>query len=197
MPENIFLIRHGQSTHNLAYEATGVDPLHFDAPLSGLGHRQVEGARALALSLAVDLVVTSPLTRAIETAIGLFGQSAPMVVTPLHREKLSNGCDIGRDPAALSAAFPALDFGHLPACWWYDHPERDPRGFAVEPVEALTGRVRTFRDWLLALPQRSVAIVGHGMFFKHLTGTMFENCTIMTWRPGDKGGSGELARYAP
>ena len=37
----VYLIRHGQSTFNAAYEQTGVDPMLFDAPLSALGVRQV------------------------------------------------------------------------------------------------------------------------------------------------------------
>lgn len=156
MPEAIFLIRHGQSTHNAAWEATGVDPLHMDAPLSDLGRQQVMAARDLASRLDVELVVVSPLTRAIETAIGLFGDSVPMLVTALHREKLSNGCDVGRGPASLASAFPALDFNHLPDCWWYDHPERDPRGFALEPLEHFRARVDSFRQWLLAQPQRRI-----------------------------------------
>ena len=78
MAEDIFLIRHGQSTFNVHYETTGVDPLHFDAPLSPLGHEQVLHSRADAVALCVDLVVTSPLTRALQTAVGLFGdRSAP------------------------------------------------------------------------------------------------------------------------
>jgi len=194
MNKSIFLIRHGQSTHNVVWETTGKDPVILDAPLSPAGHRQVAGARPLAQSLGVDLVVTSPLTRALQTAIGLFGDSAPFLVTPMHREKLSNGCDVGSDPAKLAETFPGIEFSHLPACWWYDHPERDPRGFAVEPPDVFAGRVSEFRGWIMARPEQRIAIIGHGMFFKHLAGTMFDNCVIMVWRPGD---DAEVVPYAP
>lgn len=187
MDKSLFLIRHGQSTHNVIWEATGRDPVIIDAPLSPLGHDQVAAARPLAQRLNVELVVTSPLTRALQTATGLFGTAAPYLVTPLHREKLSNGCDVGSDPATLAASFPGIEFAHLPACWWYDHHERDPRGFALEPPEIFAGRVGEFRHWVMARPERRIAIVGHGMFFKHLAGTMFDNCVIMAWRPGDPG----------
>lgn len=70
MPSRIFLIRHGQSTFNALYEIDGVDPMHFDARLSALGLEQVEQAREAAAALGVDLVVVSPLTRAIQTGPG-------------------------------------------------------------------------------------------------------------------------------
>lgn len=41
MADEVFLIRHGQSTFNALYEAKGADPFHFDARLSPLGHQQV------------------------------------------------------------------------------------------------------------------------------------------------------------
>ena len=101
------LLRHGQSTFNEAYAATGVDPLHFDARLTELGRRQVAEARERLLSKSYDLVVTSPLTRAIETAVGVFGgRGIPIVVEHLHRERLESSCDVGRSAAELSAEFP-------------------------------------------------------------------------------------------
>lgn len=194
MNRDIFLIRHGQSTHNVIWEATGRDPVIFDAPLSPTGHEQVAQARPLAQRLGVELVVTSPLTRALQTAIGLFGDSAPFLVTPLHREKLSNGCDVGSDPASLTASFPGIEFSHLPPCWWYDHHERDPRGFAVEPPEVFAGRVGEFREWIMTRPEQRIAIVGHGLFFKQLAGILFDNCVIMAWRPGE---AEQVTPYAP
>jgi broad specificity phosphatase PhoE len=197
MPQTIFLIRHGQSTHNEVWEATGTDPLHFDAPLSELGKRQVEAAQSAARGLEVELVVTSPLTRAIQTAVGLFGNEVPLLITPIHRERLANGCDVGRPPAMLTADFPTLKFDHLEDCWWYDSTERDARGFAIEPLEALAERVQSFQAWLPSLPQRKVAIVGHGAFFRHMTGTMFDNCAIMEWRPADGARAASLRRHEP
>ena len=76
MTKLVHLIRHGESTFNAAYQETGADPIDFDAPLSPTGHRQVALRRAAFDALAVELVVTSPLTRAIETALGLFGPRA-------------------------------------------------------------------------------------------------------------------------
>ncbi len=48
MTKIVHCIRHGQSTFNAHFAETGEDPLHFDAPLTELGQRQVaeRGARA-------------------------------------------------------------------------------------------------------------------------------------------------------
>src|ERR1700722_13802645 len=107
MPEYIYLMRHGQSTFNAIFDLSSVDPLHFDARLSQIGIEQVAAARQAASEIPVDLVVVSPLTRAIQSAGGLFSEApVPIVVTGLQREWLENSCDIGSSPSALSAEFP-------------------------------------------------------------------------------------------
>ena len=53
-----------ESTFNAA-AASGGDPLHYDAPLSELGQAQVERTRALLRGRTVELVITTPLTRAL------------------------------------------------------------------------------------------------------------------------------------
>ena len=183
MADDIFLIRHGQSTFNEHYDATGVDPLHFDARLTLKGRNQVAAARAAAQTLAADLVVVSPLTRAIETGLGLFnpGQTR-MIVSALHRERLGNSCDIGRRPGELTAEFPMLDFSCLEECWWYDGA-KDHRGVAVEPDPVLARRLAGFSAWLAARTESRVAVIGHGTFFHRLTGRHFGNCEIVEWQP--------------
>jgi broad specificity phosphatase PhoE len=69
----IVCIRHGQSTFNAAHRHGGGDPGLLDARLTELGHAQARAARDRLRSVPFDLVVVSPLTRAIETAAILFG----------------------------------------------------------------------------------------------------------------------------
>ncbi len=72
MAKSLDLIRHGQSTFNAIYAETGLDPFEEDARLTELGHRQVSATRATLAERNYDLVITSPLTRAIETTLGHF-----------------------------------------------------------------------------------------------------------------------------
>lgn len=183
MSAQILLIRHGQSTFNAIFDRTNVDPMHFDAPLSPHGRQQVDLARQkLAMLPPPDLVICSPLTRAIETTLGLFGGSEiPITVTCRHRERLGNSCDVGRSPGVLATAFPMLSFQHLRDPWWYQG-EPDMRGVHVEPEETFLGRVEEFRTWVSAQHGR-LAVVGHGTFFYRLTGLHFENCEMVEWNP--------------
>ena len=181
MAKDIYLIRHGQSTFNAIFDLNGVDPLHFDARLSPLGIAQVAATRPAASQIAPDLIVVSPLTRAIETAIGLFGD-APMMISSLHRERLEHSCDLGRAPAALAKEFPLLRFDDLEDPWCYDG-EKDDRGVPVEPEYLFKERLSDFTRWISARPERSIVVVGHGAFFRHLTGQPFRNCEIKKWSP--------------
>lgn len=181
MAKNIYLIRHGQSTFNLHFNATGIDPLHFDARLTDLGHEQAINARPSALELNVDLVVVSPLTRALQTATNLFeGSSVPITVSKLHQERQAFSCDIGSSPSVLLEEFPHLNFDHLADPWWYQGPLNE-KGIAVEPDDVFKDRVEAFLKWTSARREESIAIVGHATFFKHLIGRFLNNCEIVKW----------------
>ncbi len=195
MSKLVHLIRHGESTFNAAYRETGQDPIDYDAPLSPTGHRQVAGRRAAFDGLVIDLVVTSPFTRAIETALGLFGhRDVAILVESLHCERLGASCDIGRAPAALRADFPDLAFDHLDDPWWYvdgtgnsllEIPANGRGGpigttFGLEPIDNLLTRIAAFRDWLQARPEQAIAAVGHATYFAEMTGHMLQNCEYIS-----------------
>ncbi len=181
----VHVIRHGQSTFNALYSEHGPDPMHFDARLTPLGEQQVDSTRETIREHHYDLVVTSPLTRAIQTTLGLFADRPRqrIIVESLHREHLFSSCDVGRSPGVLAQEFPHLDFDHLPDVWWHDHEERDERGIAVEPHATLLQRVESFRRWLHARPERSIAVIGHGTFFFHFAGFEMDNCAVRRWEP--------------
>ncbi len=183
MPDKtIHLIRHAQSEHNARAltapdeDVLRHDPALRDAPLTPLGEAQ---ARALAAEVeplqAIELIVTSPLTRAIQTMLIAFAaHPAPRLVEALHREHLDSWCDVGRSPRALAAAFPSLRFDHLNDPWWHVAPGHAD-GFMREDVETLDQRIAAFRVWLAARPERHIAVIGHSGFLRRLTGTPFAN----------------------
>ena len=179
--KTILCIRHGQSTFNAFAAQSSGDPLHFDAPLSDLGEQQVRAARDKLRGVAVDVVIASPLTRALQTAAGLFADhpSSPLIlVEHLHRERVENSCDVGRSPSILAREFPTLVLDHLPEVWWHHDGNPDERGICVEPVESVARRAEEFRRWLSQRPERVIAVVGHGTFFYNLTGKMLANCEV-------------------
>ena len=144
---------------------------------------EVRDACATMAALPIDVVVSSPLTRALQTAQGLFDKHprAPsIVVHPLLRERVENSCDVGRSPSALASDFPSLDVAHLDAIWWHAEGAPDPRGICVEPVESVAARALEFKDYLRSRLERCIAVVGHGTFFFHLTGRALANCQYAT-----------------
>lgn len=173
----IFLIRHGQSEFNVVYEANGSDPMIRDAPLTGLGQTQARQLREQIAGLNIQRVITSPLTRAIQTAIGVFDGIAPISVLAGHHERVEHSCDIGRPPGQLQADFPSLSFGHLDDIWWHQGPTNE-NGIPIEPLDVFSARITRFRTSLSALKDHPVAIIGHGETFKELAGFDMANCEL-------------------
>ena len=178
----IVCLRHGESTCNAAHRLGGGDPGHRDARLTPRGQAQAREARQRLTDIPFELVVVSPLTRAIETAAIVFGEhpNQPRVlVEVLHRECQESSCDVGRATSEIAAEFPHLDVGHLPEIWWHAEPGCEVGGYPVEPRHLFDARVAGFRDWLRTRPESTIAVVGHGTFFYHLTGTFLENCATI------------------
>jgi broad specificity phosphatase PhoE len=178
MARTVHLIRHGQSEFNRVWDVEGRDPLIRDAPLSEVGHEQVCAAREAALALAPDVVITSPLSRAVQTTLGLFGGSGVRIeVSPLHAERVTNTDDIGSPPHVLAERFPHLDFAHLPAVWWHNGP-LDEVGVPVEPGRHFYPRVESWIEAVHARPESRIVVVGHGTFFHAVLGRHLANCEI-------------------
>lgn len=176
----IYFIRHGQSEFNAAFKGE-VDPLIFDAPLTELGFKQAAEARESILKLKITHVITSPLTRAIQTAKTIFDGIAPIEVRHGHHELLKYSGDVGRRPEELSADFPDLSFEHLPRQWWYAHHDADVE-VSKEPVPIFQERVAHFVDQLNEIDTQKVAIVGHGNAFQEIIGFMLRNCQMHQYR---------------
>lgn len=174
--KEVHLIRHGESQFNAAFALKRVDPMIYDAPLTPRGHEQAAALRAEVAALGIETVIVSPLTRAIQTALGIFKDcGARLQIEALHRERVEHSGDLGRSPRLLAAEFPGLAFDHLDDPWW--HCERaQPQVILVEPEENVLSRVSKFREFLSTRPEKRLAVVGHGTFLRHLTGFAFANC---------------------
>ena len=115
--KDVYFIRHGEAAHNVAPRPWGEELV--DARLTAVGRQQAAGLVPQAACVTLDVVIVSPLVRAIETAtIGLAAhleRGVPFVVEELCREQLGpNLPDKRRPKHALAAAHPALDFNAVP-----------------------------------------------------------------------------------
>lgn len=117
--KHIVFLRHGTTEMNEYlhtqcnyYDKDFKDPLIFDTRLTSSGERGARQAAAKArrLSPRPELVVASPLTRALQTAELAFGplldEGVPCLALPLARERLFLSSDVGRPGAELSEEFP-------------------------------------------------------------------------------------------
>lgn len=168
---------------NAEWERTRRDPMIVDAPLSDLGHAQARRLSQSIADLGVEAVITSPLTRAIETTLNIFpDRMVPIEVDCLHREYLWSSCDVGRSPGLLAQQFRDLDFDHLEDPWWHC-PSGDPTMVEKETLNGVMARVEGFLDRLRARPERRIAVVGHCTFFWLLTGHLMQNCEVFDLEP--------------
>lgn len=117
----------------------------------------------LALGHTIDVVIVSPLSRTIQTALIAVPGSPTFVVDERIRER--NGkhpCDKRRLRSELLVDFPSVDFSPLTAeeddSWT---PER-------EPWEKLVARAGDFCRALAARPEQHIAVVTHNDFLQAL-----------------------------
>ncbi|PIA51864.1 hypothetical protein AQUCO_01000034v1 [Aquilegia coerulea] len=144
--KTLHLIRHAQGIHNVEAEKDHkafLSPALFDAHLTPLGWQQVDNLRThvreCGLSKRIDLVITSPLLRTMQTAVGVFGGDSyedgtdlplmvanagksdrsaysslgcpPFIAVELCREHLGvRPCDKRRSITEYLPLFPAIDF---------------------------------------------------------------------------------------
>lgn len=175
----IYFVRHGQSEFNAVFRTGDDDPMIFDAPLTDLGRQQAIEARAEITKLGIRHVITSPLTRAIQTAQLLFPDGVSMEVRDGHHELLLHSCDVGRRPEELSNDFPHLEFGHLAEEWWHSDGSA---GITVEPEDAFKSRIAEFVRDLDTIMARPLLIVGHGNAFNEIIGRKLANCEVHRYR---------------
>jgi len=158
----IHTIRHGHTAYNAVKRYAG----SIDVPLSDKG---IEDCRQAALRLAgrrFDVVVTSAMTRAFDTARLLVGESAPIVRTPLCNER-NFGIMEGHTWDEILKFEPPImmiEVGN-------DLHTVDPKG--GEPFEDVWERAKAFRRLLFEHHAgRSILVVSHGVFLQLLNGLL-------------------------
>jgi broad specificity phosphatase PhoE len=172
----MILLRHGQTVFNAARATTGIDPGVVDPGLTELGRTQAEAAAEALADVGVRRLVTSPYTRAIETAAILARALAlPITVDARVRERMAYACDIGTTRSELARRWTALSFDHIDEVWW--HAEE-------EPAAHLQSRCDSFRAEMARLPDwPRLAVVTHWGVIRALTGEHVTNGESIRFDP--------------
>ena len=140
----------------------------------------------------IQLIVSSPLTRTLQTAELVFKgfpTETPRVICPLARERLYLSSDVGVCKSTQMSRFPSWDFSEIPNDdpWWFStndgtpYVEWRPSGeYACpgEPADVFRERIRALRRWLEQRPETNIALVTHWGVARGLTGESLHNCEL-------------------
>jgi uncharacterized phosphatase len=149
--KTIYYVRHGESEGNAAGVLVGAS---MDSPLTKLGEQQAKQAALLLGDKNIELVVSSPLLRALRTAEIIakeIGYSGQILTDPLLLER---------------------DFGEasgLPRKQAFELLDSPNAAKGVESVETFYDRMQQALDWLRALPAERIMVAGHAGAGKMLT----------------------------
>lgn len=155
----IFIVRHGEALHNVERGYP-----HCDPPLTDAGGN---AAKRVKLSTTPDIILVSPMTRTIQTAMNMFPQlehqapfPMPIQIWPDLREANDAICNKGLGRAELESKFPQFDFS---AC----HNEWD---YSPHTIEDATCRAERVRERLkeLSTTYRNIAVITHRGFIAFL-----------------------------
>ncbi|CAN0838736.1 Phosphoglycerate mutase-like protein 1 [Linum grandiflorum] len=195
-----FFIWHAQGVHNVAGaqdHSALMSPQYFDAQLSPLGSHQVQDLRSHVVSSGllhrIQLVITSPLSRTIQTAVKVFDSMPkreehmatfddaqetlnvkfpPILAHELCRERLGlHPCDKRRTVTEYQSLFPDVDFSLVESdddiMWKPD---------ARETFEEVANRGLKFMNWLWTRPEKEIAIVCHDRFLQYTLEALTNDC---------------------
>lgn len=187
--KRILVIRHAESVWNVLRRQypNKEDRYHprmwtIDCDITETGVQQaMKAGKIMATNLgSIDLMIISPLRRALQTASLLLeafeSEPVEVVISSDATEVMLDPCDIGSNPENLAKEFPAWDFSHLKENWWYGGEAqnetlalmRESKG--LENDEHVQSRIESLKDMLRRRTTAgNIVIVGHGDLIWWLT----------------------------
>ncbi|KAL9446994.1 hypothetical protein AB3S75_014626 [Citrus x aurantiifolia] len=206
--KTIHLVRHAQGIHNVEGEKNHDAYLSydlFDAHLTPLGWQQVSNlhkhVHETGLAKKIELVITSPLLRTMQTAVGVFGgegyadgidapplmvanagnsnhaaisslNSPPFIAVELCREHLGvHPCDKRRSITEYKSLFPAIDFSLIES-----NDDILWTADVREANEEVAKRGMKFVNWLWTRKEKEIAVVTHSGFLYHTLSAFGNDC---------------------
>ncbi|CAF2958972.1 unnamed protein product [Rotaria sp. Silwood2] len=163
-------MRHFEALHN-------VPPYNYNIPdpeLSPHGRTQAAATiETIKNSIpTIDLIVCSPLTRALQTYLLVFNTQnhTPLIIHPDLQEVCTEPCDIGRSINQLMIKFPSLfdqlktmeqTFGNIE---WLDKTNPE----STYSPKQIKQRAKRFLQWLINRSEQHIFIISHNLMLKEL-----------------------------
>jgi len=140
--KHLYFVRHGQSQANVDRIFAG----QFDTPLTALGKEQAGHAAQQAKKLAIGHIISSPLSRAHDTAKII----AAAIGYPIENIE-------------LNSLLMERGFGSAVGLSW----DTNIDGFIdVETMDSVAARAHLAYKHIQALPYDTILVVGHGTFWQ-------------------------------
>jgi broad specificity phosphatase PhoE len=157
----IYFVRHGESVHNS-------QRIHqpLDIPLSNKGEKQAELVAKRFQSIDIDLIISSDLTRAQQTAEAIQQSTGKeLVITELGRERFQPSIFHHKsiDDPSLTAIKTTIEENINDPNYHYADEEN---------FFDLKARSKKFLEFLEARPEKSMVVVTHGTILRYLLMTM-------------------------
>ncbi|QQS18839.1 histidine phosphatase family protein [Candidatus Saccharibacteria bacterium] len=140
--KQLYFIRHGQSELNKRKILAG----HTDTPLTAKGREQAKAAGKGAHGLAIDCIVSSPLSRAHETA-----------------QILAREIGFPPDTIILNRLVIERTYGELEGTPWDTESHIDDVD-GVETLAEVLARAHETLAYVRSLPYENILIASHGTF---------------------------------
>ena len=143
--KHLYFVRHGESELNVAQVYAG----QIDTPLTDHGREQAQLAGEGARNLQFDLIVSSPLSRALETA-----------------QIIAVAVGYPKDKIVINDTLMERSYGSLAGQPWSVQP--NPAVFPdIESDAEMTARAQIAFEFIKDLDVDTVLVVSHGDFAKY------------------------------
>jgi len=173
---NLYCIRHGESVHNILFDKYGMkvftDKRYFDTDLTHKGFNQaIELGERWNDKHNIDIVLVSPLTRTIKTALNIFNYTnIPIVSLECIREYPNSfhTCNARKNKSFLKNSFPRVNFDLL-------EDEIDPTWNENnnETMDSLLNRINVLHDFIEKNNYKNIALVGHNSYISMMKDQKF------------------------
>ena len=168
MAKVLYCIRHGTALHNYLYWTIGRKAYthYHDTPLLEKGWKEAELLSKEWKEIDdIELVVVSPLMRALTTAETIFkNKDVQIIVHEAIKEHPISGewCNLRSSKSILVERFPTFDFSNIltehDTTWQRQREEKE------QEIKNLKERITQFLEWIELRPEEKIAVVSHSSF---------------------------------